>query len=336
MHKIKKYMSLFILILFFCGCPVEVKAIPGCCSWHGGEVGCSGNKTLCADGTISSCPCDGTSSSSNGNYTNNNINTENDPAAIAIFIIGIILSFGGIFIFGYFIEFCEKINNNQKNNRRKKREIERQEMEHRFKEQKEEDIDSIIKNENHIAEINDESIWRFTSDDLVKIINSNNNNIFELIDKINDKKNGYTERDIFNNLCCKILENKKLSSLQNKCIKYLIEKRFIDNYEYIFLVTLSNHHILLTKYIMNNCNDITFNFNNNIYFNNDLKGYTEFIFESLLKINDLSLSENIFKKENFKFNIGIYLFEKNMNTMMNLNINYYLRFIIITKNQILI
>jgi hypothetical protein len=30
----------------------------GCCSWHGGVCGCSGNRVLCCDGTLSpSCSC---------------------------------------------------------------------------------------------------------------------------------------------------------------------------------------------------------------------------------------------------------------------------------------
>lgn len=30
----------------------------GCCSWHGGQCGCSGERVLCCDGTLSpSCTC---------------------------------------------------------------------------------------------------------------------------------------------------------------------------------------------------------------------------------------------------------------------------------------
>ena len=30
----------------------------GCCSWHGGQCGCSGERVLCCDGTLSpTCTC---------------------------------------------------------------------------------------------------------------------------------------------------------------------------------------------------------------------------------------------------------------------------------------
>jgi hypothetical protein len=30
----------------------------GCCSWHGGQCGCSGERVLCCDGTLSpTCVC---------------------------------------------------------------------------------------------------------------------------------------------------------------------------------------------------------------------------------------------------------------------------------------
>ena len=30
----------------------------GCCSWHGGQCGCDGNRVVCCDGTLSpTCTC---------------------------------------------------------------------------------------------------------------------------------------------------------------------------------------------------------------------------------------------------------------------------------------
>ena len=30
----------------------------GCCSWHGGQCGCEGNRVVCCDGTLSpTCTC---------------------------------------------------------------------------------------------------------------------------------------------------------------------------------------------------------------------------------------------------------------------------------------
>lgn len=312
MNKSKKYIFLLIIILFFCGCTIDVKAIPGCCSWHGGEVGCSRNKTLCADGTVSSCPCDGTSSITNRNYTNNN--NKNEPVSLWMYIVGLIIIFIGVYVFLYFIQICEIINKNRKNNQRIKREIEYREEQEKLKKQKDDDVECIISNENlnsnYIDELDEQSICRFTSDDLLKIINANNDNIFNIFNKINNKKNNYTERNIFDVLCRKILENKKLSSLQNKCVKYLIKEKLINDYENIFLIALLNQHTLLAKYIMSNCNDIEFNFTKTQFINGKYQSCTQFIFESLLKINDLSFAEKISKKANFKFDIGTYLFEQ--------------------------
>jgi Phr family secreted Rap phosphatase inhibitor len=43
-------------------CQVDKKTLDversGCCSWHGGVVGCSGGRQVCADGSLSpSCTC---------------------------------------------------------------------------------------------------------------------------------------------------------------------------------------------------------------------------------------------------------------------------------------
>jgi hypothetical protein len=39
--------------------PLDAGGRSGCCSWHQGVCGCSGERTLCCDGTLSpSCRCD--------------------------------------------------------------------------------------------------------------------------------------------------------------------------------------------------------------------------------------------------------------------------------------
>ena len=313
MNVLKKNISLVVIILLLCIIPINVKAIPGCCSWHGGEAGCSGGQTLCADGTVSSCPCDGTNSSIHGNSSNSNSQTQSEPVSIWVYIIGFGVFWGGLYLFTHFIEFGEKVSANNKENKRRKRQIEEKQREEELKEQKENDIESIIKSDSEnsisVEEIDDELIRRFTSDDLLKIINSNSDDIFYLIDEVNAKKNGYTEREIFDNLCIKILENQKLTPLHNKCIKYLLEKKLINNYETIFVIMLQNKHISLAKYVMNNCNDIKFNFSKHCYLNGEYKSYTEFIFESLLEINDLSLAEKIALKENLSLYLSTSFFE---------------------------
>lgn len=111
------------LLLFFLCCFLSINnavlAVPGCCSWHGGEVGCRGGKTLCSDGTISSCPCDGTNSSlsSSGKY-NGVDNNSNDPFAI---LCSIIIVFSGFFVFMCIINLYEKnsINRHKKMSEKK-------------------------------------------------------------------------------------------------------------------------------------------------------------------------------------------------------------------------
>ncbi len=120
MNVLKKNISLVVIILLLCIIPINVKAIPGCCSWHGGEAGCSGGQTLCADGTVSSCPCDGTNSSIHGNSSNSNSQTQSEPVSIWVYIIGFGVFWGGLYLFTHFIEFGEKVSANNKENKRRK------------------------------------------------------------------------------------------------------------------------------------------------------------------------------------------------------------------------
>ena len=54
MKRILLIITLFIFLL-----PISVNAQRGCCSWHGGVVGCSPDgRQVCSDGTLSpSCTC---------------------------------------------------------------------------------------------------------------------------------------------------------------------------------------------------------------------------------------------------------------------------------------
>lgn len=55
-----KRICLFIITFFLITVTVQTEAHRGCCSWHGGVVGCDSNTghQLCADGTDSpSCMC---------------------------------------------------------------------------------------------------------------------------------------------------------------------------------------------------------------------------------------------------------------------------------------
>ena len=55
----------FLIMLLLCLNPISVFAQRGCCSSHGGVVGCSGGRQLCEDGSLSpTCKCSGGSTGS--------------------------------------------------------------------------------------------------------------------------------------------------------------------------------------------------------------------------------------------------------------------------------
>lgn len=163
-------------------------------------------------------------------------------------------------------------------------------------------------------------ICRFTSDDLIKIIDSNNNNVFYMFDMIYKNSNGHTETKIFDSLCHKILKCKKINSFQNKCIKYIIDNRMIKDYEIAFLKALKQKHINLVKYMLNNCKDINFSFN----------GYEKDLFNNLLIINDLDLVEKISNQKN----ISIYITTDLLKKSTNINIENKYKFLsILSKSQ---
>ena len=63
----KRVYLLFVFCVLIC-LPCSVEAQRGCCSHHGGVVGCSNGRQVCADGTLSpSCTCTDSFSSSNSN-----------------------------------------------------------------------------------------------------------------------------------------------------------------------------------------------------------------------------------------------------------------------------
>ena len=76
----KKFIIVMILIMFII--PNNVNAQRGCCSHHGGVVGCSANgKQMCADGTLSpTCTC--TPSTNNSVNNNQTYNTVQEPTYI--------------------------------------------------------------------------------------------------------------------------------------------------------------------------------------------------------------------------------------------------------------
>jgi len=306
-----KIFTKFILIIFmfFISINKNILASPGCCFWHGGEVGCSGGRTLCSDGTVSACPCDGNSSSSFysiDDNTNNNADGENFISTIGLIFIFLC----GMTILGLIINLIERNNVNRQKKKREKELIKTIEREKLIQTQKEANIEYIIETKaekvrDYIDNIDEFEISRFTSDDLIKIIDSHNESVFYIFDIIYKKYNSSTERKIFDNICDKILENKKITLFQNKCIKYIIDNRMLDDYEFIFLKLLEKQHVKLIKYILNNCKDVDFSFNDY----DDSKN----LFNNLLKINDLELVKKISKQKNIFVDIDMNLLKETKN-----------------------
>lgn len=106
----KKRGSFVLVIIIFCFVffPNIIYAKQGCCSHHGGVVGCSGGRQACADGTYSpTCTCgtynSNSSSSSFGNssYKPSNSNSTDDSKYTGIAVIGIL---GGLITLGIISE----------------------------------------------------------------------------------------------------------------------------------------------------------------------------------------------------------------------------------------
>lgn len=108
----KKRGSFVLVIIIFCFVffPNIIYAKQGCCSHHGGVVGCSGGRQVCADGTYSpTCTCgtynsnssnsSNSSSSSLGNssYKSSNSNSTDDSNYAGIAVTGIL---GGLITIG--------------------------------------------------------------------------------------------------------------------------------------------------------------------------------------------------------------------------------------------
>lgn len=101
----KKLICMLIFMCVFLVLPTNISAVPGCCSWHGGESGCSGGKTLCSDGYVSNCPCDGTSSSYGNGYSSNYTSqSSSDNTELTAWLVG------GIFVV---LIICAFLGNNE-------------------------------------------------------------------------------------------------------------------------------------------------------------------------------------------------------------------------------
>lgn len=296
------YIVVFIILLTICF-PLNVLARPGCCSWHGGESGCSGNRTVCADGTISSCPCDGTSSSSSYSSSSSSYNSSDSENGNSTIIVWVIL-IGGFIAFAYISDWREKAKKEKM-----KREKEAKELaQKRAEEQKVANIqnfkDGIINGENItllLGNIDKESLERITSDDIIEIINYNvltHTQIIFLL-KTLFEVNGdnmffgnIMEDNIFNNICVKLV-NKKLSD-SSKIVIECIWKYTCDDYSDIFLKLLKKGEIDFLTSLFHKRLKCKFEFNDE---------ETLQLFNVMCDINNLDFVNLVVQKRYFTYNL---------------------------------
>ena len=306
----KRIKIILVSIIFLLIMPISVYAVPGCCSHHGGEAGCSGGRTVCSDGWTSPCACDGTSRSSNyGTGTTNSNKSSNSEVSIIGVIIASILGFGGLMLLGIFLE---KADDNRKKRRNEKYRRLEEQRENELELAKETALKNVCEeNNDSIENINCQVLDKITCEDLMQLVNSKSETIFNLFDSIHNNNYGYTKNRIFDELGQAILNLKTLTSFQNKCITYIIENRYITNDRYankypeMFLIALKNKHIKIINFIIDNCDNILFNYYND-------KASKDF-YNYLLDINDLELTKKISSKENFKISTDIMLLTESKN-----------------------
>lgn len=295
-----KKVIFVVLLMIILLSSTKVYAVPGCCSWHGGEAGCSGGRTLCSDGTVSSCPCDGTSSYSNygssSNYSNSNNESEN---SLLYYIMAIIVGGGIVLFFGSLASAFESGSEKRKEASYERYRLKQKEEKEKIELGKDSVLNHISINcdymiEDYVKNIDGLILNEINSDDLIKLLESNNINILTLFDSVYENESGHKKDHIaiLNRFSETILNYKKLNQFKYKCLKYLIKNNYISNYEQLFLLSLKNKHVEIIKYILNNCNNHNFRFNNNE------------IFKYLLEIDDLQLVEKISKKKNFDINVS--------------------------------
>lgn len=321
MRYLGNCVILFIisLVMIF---PVNVAARPGCCSWHGGESGCSGNKTVCADGTISSCPCDGTSSSSSyESSSNNSYSSSEDNNGSSTLIICIIL-IGGFILFAYINDWWEKSKKEKAKREEERKHLERQKIEEQKIEKAQDLKRSIINGENIkilLQNVELQILNRLTSDDVVEIININILNKTDIklfINKLIEADGYYTSifEEICEHLCSTNLlsQQEELYNRQRFVLEYIF-KSISDDYQKIFMKLLKNKETAFLKKILQEKLKCKFEFS----YEETLK-----LYNILCNINDLELVKLISTSNNVVYKY-IYAFEKDLETRNYKNIKIY-------------
>lgn len=306
----KKIYIFLLVIVFLIVLPVSVMAKPGCCSWHGGESGCDGNKTICSDGTISSCPCDGTSSVSfDDSYSDSSYNSEyNDKDNNSLFaIIFWVIVIAGFILWSYIDDGMKKIKRERKQ-RQKEEETARI---RKIEQEKIADVQNlkrnIINKENIDVSfdcVSKDSLCKITSNDIAEIINANvldeaemNHFMGKLFQIYADTFDSSQKYNFFESLCDNIvsinfMNNQKLYDCQKFAIKYIL-KNTSENYKELFLKLIDNDEVAFVRKLLHENLKCKFIF--------DYKETLD-LYYILCDLNDLNLVKLITTKENFIYN----------------------------------
>lgn len=296
---LKKTLYIFFLIsvLIF---PIKTEASPGCCSWHGGEAGCSGGKTVCSDGWVSSCGCDGSSSSSvSGNSSIQKYNElqERWEKIEAFFWITLIVGFIVLGIYG-------NISEEKKKKEKQKKEIE--EIRKKQLEEKKAQMKKIgtkySSETNFVNKINKEIESNNLSENIIDdgyLHNIEPNELFNKI-KLNNTPETYS---IYKRIIDKLVEKNKgakyyfhlavsildKNELNIKFFKYLINKNVItDEFRDCYIGKLVEK-----AFILNNMNAIEILMQCNVK-----KGFDYNNLKILCQNNSDELLKNIINNEN--------------------------------------
>lgn len=239
----KRFISFLLtfIALFLTLLPLRVNAIPGCCSSHGGEAGCRGTRTVCSDGWVSSCPCDGTSSNYGGSGSSSSSSYNNDDSGFwKIAAIGFV-----IFVVIY---ICIKIKQFSDPNLEKS--VQEFEKKQRFEKygtvfkSYEAYIDVFINKRYDSIEdmINDSFFKRIREDDLYRLLKKfydDGDDYKYILDRLFElrKYNYNKERYTVNNKVVDFSINKLLYNVSrtlafadkqyHEIIKYIIDKNYI-------------------------------------------------------------------------------------------------------------
>lgn len=327
MRKLANYI-LVLLFLLYMNYPVNVFARPGCCSWHGGESGCSGNQTVCADGTISSCPCDGTSSDSSyssisdNNYNDSNSNSDSDSDDSNSTVMFWVILIGGFILFSFISDWWDSLKYEKMKKEKERERLELQQIEEQNLEKAQELKQHIINGENInvlFQNVSVQILKKLTSDDIVEIINAcvlNKNDLKFMINKLIEIYD--YDLDILKMVCERLSrynclkQNQKLYNYQRFTIEYIL-KMTDCNYYNIFIQLLNNNEISFLKKILKENLKCTFNFDNS---------ESKILYDCLCNINDLDLLNLISTNNRITYKF-IEVMSKNLETKNYKNLKIY-------------